>query len=354
MYKCFLVVLSFCFFIGIAYAENDTTVSLFDEEVDTATKEKKENFLSFMNFEVSDKIFSSSKDNKETHATIEDTIKLANRGNLQAQLSLGYGYLYGEGGLPIDYNKSFEYYTKAAQQNDPVGLNNLASLYYGGLGVKRDVKKAAALFKKASELGNGSASVNIGFMHASGKGAKKDIVLALDYFEKSLTENSPAAKFMLGYAYYKGLHREINYIKAANLLKESADAGFDEAQTLVADIYIKGLGFPQNYNKGVMYLHKAVTQGDANAMVKLADILVEGRKYNRDVEYAYVLYNLASVKGVSSAVQKRNSIEDKMKVNEVLGAQKKSEAFKEELSSITSYIRQTYGEKIVSYFYLKE
>ncbi len=358
MFKYFVLFLGIFFFSNSLYAFDESVVSLFDDEDDAVRetpeqKEKKEGFLSFMNLEIPKKIFSFSKDEtpKEKSLTFEDTVKMAERGNLQAQLALGYAYLYGEEGVAKDYNKSFEYYSMAALQNDPTGLNNLGSLYYGGIGIKRDVSKAAILFKKAAALGNVNAAVNIGFMHASGKGAKKDIILALKYFETALSSDIPAAKFMVGYAYYKGLHREVDYSKASSLLKEAADAGFDEAQTVIADIYINGLGFPQNYNNAVKYLNKAIAQGDAGAMERLADILSEGKKYTRNIEDAHVLYNLASVRGRTTAVSKRNSIEAVMKIDEILQAQKKAEAFKDELSPITLYTRQTYGKNIVSYFY---
>lgn len=359
MFKYFALFLGICILSSSVYAADEGVVSLFDDDGSSSNeketpeqKERKEGFLSFMNLDVPKKMFSFSKDEtqEEKPTTLEDTVKMAERGDLQAQLALGYAYLYGEDGISKDYEKSFHYYSKAALQNDPTGLNNLGSLYYGGIGVKRDVKKAAVLFKKAAELGNINAAVNIGFMHASGKGAKKDIVLGLKYFELALSDDVPAAKFMIGYAHYKGLHRDLDYAKAAPLLKAAADAGFDEAQTIVADIYINGLGFPQNYNNGVKYLNKAIMQGDAKAMEHLADILIEGKKYNRDIEYAHVLYNLASVRGVTSAVAKRNAIEGMMKIEEVLRAQRKAETFKEELSSVTSYIRQTYGKNLISYF----
>ncbi|MBR1948705.1 MAG: sel1 repeat family protein [Alphaproteobacteria bacterium] len=226
----------------------------------------------------------------------------------------------------------------------------MGSLYYGGIGVKRSSQKAAILFRKAAELGNTDAAVSLGFMHASGNGATQDMDLALKYLEAAVTSDSPATKFMVGYAYYTGKYREINYAKAATLLKEAADAGFDEAQTIVANIFINGLGFPQNYNNGVKYLHKAVMQGNTKAMMDLADILVEGKKYNKDISYAHVLYNLAAVRGVTTAVAKRNSVEASMKIDEVLAAQQRAGAFKEELSPVTVHIRNTYGKSISSYF----
>lgn len=357
MIKFIFSVLAVCFFSYTSFANEESVLSLFDDEPQIKNKsqsqedkqEEKDSFFSFMNFKMPENM-SFSKNDKEKNTTMEDVIKLADRGDLQAQLMLGYSYLYGEKGLKIDYTKAFEYYGKAALQNDPVGLNNLGSLYYGGVGVARSSEKAAVLFRKAAKLGNPDASINIGFMHASGNGEKKDIELALQYFESALSADSPAAKFMVGYAYYKGIHRVRDYTRAGKLLKEAADAGFDEAQTIVANMYINGLGFPQSYSSGVTYLQKAVMQGNTNAMMTLADILVEGKKYAKDIYYAHVLYNLSSVRGVPNAAQKRDAVETIMKIDEVLVAQERAGRYKEDVSQATEYIHKTYGRNIASYF----
>ena len=114
----------------------------------------------------------------------------------------------------------------------------------------------------------------------------------------------------------------------------------------MSDIYINGRGFPQNYNNAVKYLRQAASQGSTEAMMSLASILVAGEKYNKDINFAHVLYNLAAVRGVASAPAKRQALETKMKIDEVLQAQQRAEMFKESPSEMTSYIRQTFGTNI--------
>ncbi len=337
-----------------AHAGEEAVVSLFEDAPEAvatkpAAEEQEDGLFSFLNFKLPENVLSNKADKKKHPATIEDTIKLADKGNLEAQLLLGYSYLYGENGLQPDYDKAFEYYGKAALQNDATGLNNLGSLYYSGTGVARNPAKAAILFAKAADLGNAEAAVNIGFMHISGNGAKQDKAAALNYFEKAAATDSPAAKFMIGYAYYTGVGRPLNYVKAAPLIKSAADAGLDEAQLILADIYIYGKGFPQNYNNAVKYLRLSASQGNTAAMMQLADILVEGEKYNKDIDFAHVLYNLAAVRGVTGAPAKRQAVESKMKINDILQAQTQAENFVEKPSAFTSYIRQTFGTNIRSF-----
>ena len=333
-------------------ADDDAVVSLFDGTPEAQTDksaEEESGLFSFLNFKMPEGLKKSADKKSDKPETIEDTIKLADKGNLEAQLALGYSYLYGENGLTPNYDKAFEYYSKAALQNDATGLNNLGSLYYSGIGVSRSPAKAAILFEKSADLGNPDAALNLGFMLISGKGAKQDTTRALNYFEKASSSDNPIAKFMTGYAYYTGTFRAVDFVKAAPLIKNAADAGFDEAQLVLADIYINGRGFPQNYNNAVKYLRLSAGQGNTEAMMKLADILAVGEKFNKDIEFAHVLYNLASVRGVVEASTKRQVIESKMKINDVLQAQIRAENFQEKQTQMTSYIRQTFGNNVRSY-----
>ena len=263
-----LAVISFCLFSLNSYADDAEVISLFEGTSEASVKEDKSNeesgLFSFLNFKVP--FLENKIKDKETST---NTIAQADKGNLEAQLLLGYSYLYGENGLKVDYEKAFEYYGKAALQNDATGLNNLGSLYYSGIGVKRNSAKAVILFQKAAELGNADAAVNLGFILMTGNGAKEDKNAAMKYFERASELENSIAQFMTGYAFYTGKYSQQNYIKAAPLIKKAADAGIDEAQLVLADMYINGLGFPQNYNNAVKYLRLSATQGNTEAMMRL-------------------------------------------------------------------------------------
>lgn len=352
MNKIFCILLLSVVLSDVVYASDGDLSFLFDEEVtekeNLVEDKKSESFgggiLSFLNF-------SSKPEEKTVDAEnpIDVTRKLADSGDVKAQLFMAYSYLYGQNDLPVDYKKSFEYYVKAAIQNDPIALNNLGSLYYSGVGVSRSSSKARVLFTKAASLGNPEAAVNIGFILISGNGAEKDPLKAMNYFEQAAQSNNPIAQFMLGYSYYTGKLRPQDYKKASELIKKAADAGFDEAQYVLANMYINGLGFPQNYGLAVNNLKKAVDQGRVEAMMLLADILASGKKYAQDEYFAHILFNLAAVKNVSGAAERRAFIESKLKIDVVLQAQSTAAQYKPKLTDLTSYIRETFGNNIREY-----
>ena len=63
--------------------------------------------------------------------------RLAEEGDVDACLTLGYMYLYGENGVARDPERAFKYYSMAAAQEDKIAVNNLGSLYYSGIGTEK-------------------------------------------------------------------------------------------------------------------------------------------------------------------------------------------------------------------------
>ena len=337
-------------------ADESGLLSLFEgtaaaeKQAEPQADEKDEGIFSFLNFRKPKKEEAKLNIADEKRLSpLEQAIKLADKGDVNAQLLLGYSYLYGENGAEVNYDKAFEYYAKAAMQNDSVGLNNLGSLYYSGIGIGRNSAKAAILFEKAADLGNAEAAVNLGFILISGNGAKANPDLAMDYFEQAAKAKNPTAEFMLGYAYYTGKLRPQDYNKAAPLIRDAASAGFDEAQYILALIYMNGLGFPQNYGNAVKNLKLAVSQGSVEAMMALGNILALGEQYIKDVYTAHIMFNLAAVRGIPGAADRRSVLEEKMKIDEILQAQGEAEKYNPKASELSSYIRQTFGTNVRYY-----
>ena len=279
---------------------------------------------------------------------IERATRLAEEGDVDAALSLGYMYLYGQDGVESDYQKSFHFYELAAAQNNVIALNNLGSLYFNGIGTNRDYKKAAELFLKAAQNGSDDAAVNLGFIYLSTK-KKEYFEPAVNLFEQAAKAGNNTAKFMLGYAYHKGFVVDKDNYKALELIKEASHANFDEAHYVLAQIYTAGEGTAQNYTKAIKYYRAAVGQGHIESMLTLADIYAEGRMVPRSLGQAYILYNIASVYGAPNADKKRDALGSALKLEELLEAQNAASQYKENPSELTTYIRQTFGTNIRRY-----
>ena len=302
---------------------------------------------SFTKKKESKKVYARPDEKKETF--VQRITRQAEEGDVNAQLTLGYMYLYGEEGVEVDYDKAFRYYSMAAAQRDNVAINNLGSLYYSGIGTDKDYQKAATLFNEAAKLGNVEAAVNLGFIYLSGNNVGKNSHAAMELFKKAADKGNPTAKFMLGYAYYKGFVYPQDYGKAVKLIRDAADAELSEAQYVLAVMYLNGHGITKNYGNAVKFLRLAVKQGNVDAMTELGDILALGTAYPKDIYTAHMLFNIAAVRGAPKAAEKRDAIEKVMKIEELLQAQTSAEKFTETPSDLTSYVKQTFGTDVRKY-----
>ena len=315
------------------------------------SEEKKEEkgILSILDFSKKEKSQDATVPQTETADPHQQMLKSADEGDLDAQLALGYLFLYGNETIEPDYAKAFHYYKLAAEQNNNIAINNLGSLYYSGIGTSADVGKAMDLFEKAYKLGNMEAAVNLAFLYMTDNPRAKDSYKAILLFEDAANLNNPTAQFMLGYAYLHGFIKEKDYTKAFDLMQKSAIAKYDEAQYQTGLMYMDGKGTPQNYGKAVAFLDAAVAQGHVPSMMTLGTILAEGRKFPHNPYKAHILFNLASVHGADNAAEYRDKISHNMKIENVLQAQAQADAYRAAPSELTQYIRQTFGDNLTAY-----
>ena len=80
----------------------------------------------------------------------------AEQGDAEEQLGLRLFYKIGNG-VPQDYRKAVEWYTKAVEQGDAMSQYNLGLCYHNGQGVPRNYDKAIEWYTKAAEQGNDNA-----------------------------------------------------------------------------------------------------------------------------------------------------------------------------------------------------
>jgi len=313
---------------------NDTDLAVEDTTVSKIDKDK-------------NNISSKQPPKKET--PLEKMTRLAENGQLDAQLSLGYMYLYGQDGVNVNYEKAFYFYELAAKQNNAIALNNLGSLYFNGIGTEIDYQKAAQLFYKAAQNGSDDAAVNLAFIYLSSDNTEGQHNEAIKLFQAASEAGNNTAKFMLGYAYYMGFIVEQNYHKAIILIKEAANANFDIAQYMLGIMYRDGNGIAKNYGNAVKNLRLSVNQGNVPAMMELGTIYKEGTIYPKNDYRAHILFNVASVYDAPDADIYRDEVEKNLKIENLLQAQTAAEKFKEKPSELTKYIRQTYGSDVRIY-----
>lgn len=87
---------------------------------------------------------------------MQELTPVAEAGNAEAQLFIGFMYDNGEG-VTQDYPIAVAWYGKAADQGEPAAQYNLAMLYGNGLGVRQDWVQALKLLNLAAIAGHAKA-----------------------------------------------------------------------------------------------------------------------------------------------------------------------------------------------------
>ena len=87
---------------------------------------------------------------------INDLIKKAEQGDIEAQFNLGYYYHSGEG-VEKSEKKALYWWQKAAEQGHAEAQYNLGYCYYNGKGIELSKSKATYWFIKACENSNDKA-----------------------------------------------------------------------------------------------------------------------------------------------------------------------------------------------------
>lgn len=117
---------------------------------------------------------------------------LAERGNVEAQFTLGYMYFMGVG-VPQNKSTAVRWYQRAADQGDPTAKYNLGYLYLYGNGVAENRSKSIKLFRDAAAQGQLLAMLGMGLIFETAKFSPPNYERALDWYQRAEREGLAAA-----------------------------------------------------------------------------------------------------------------------------------------------------------------
>lgn len=134
---------------------------------------------------------------------MENLIRWAKLGDVDAQFKLGVKYFFGED-TRLDYSQAFIWFQKAAQQGHGTAQYNLAQCYEKELGVAQDYSLALYWYQKSAERGDIDAMTNIALYYYLGQGTRQDYGEAVRWWKKSASLGDGKACFNLGICYRDG------------------------------------------------------------------------------------------------------------------------------------------------------
>ena len=278
--------------------ETKDNIRQTSENARPATEQKKEESLT------DEELFDRAR-------TFSDYKALVENGYAPAQRVLGHYYYNGDEGVSKNYKTAVHWYTKAAEQGDACGQNNLGACYESGEGVSQDYEKAVYWYTKSAEQGYALAQCNLGVCYKNGRGVSQDYAKAVYWFTKGAEQGNVGSQNNLGVCYKNGQGVSQDYSKAVYWFTKAAEQGYVLAQYNLGYCYGRGQGVSQDHSKAVYWYTKSAEQGDKDAQENLGRYYEVGLGVSQDYEKAMYWYTKSAEQGDKDAQEALERLKSK-------------------------------------------
>jgi TPR repeat protein len=252
--------------------------------------------------------------------------KAAEQNNAGAQFNLAHCYADGQG-VAKNEVEAVKWYRKAAEQNLAQAQCNLGACYRDGQGVVKDEVEAVKWLRKAAEQNDARGQANLGICYDYGKGVAMDYVEAVKWYRKAAEQNLAQPQYNLGTCYASGRGVAEDDVEAVKWYRKAAEQNYAEAQFNLGGCYRDGKGVAKDEVEAVKWYRKAADQNFAPAEYNLGVCYNYGAGVPRDYVEAYKWINLASAQGDEDAKKWLSVIEQRMTPEQIGEAQRRSSAF---------------------------
>jgi TPR repeat protein len=228
------------------------------------------------------------EENNDTMNLIEE----ADNGDVEAQLEVGYNFLFGGNGFIKDSQKAISYLKSAADSNNASAMYWLGYIYETGEGITKNQETASHYFLASANNGDSRAKVEIGYRYLYGIGGiSKDFKQAKQILEAAANEESPEAFFWLARMYESGMGVFKSPSKAAEYYLKGAKLGDNDCKYNIGLCYRYGYGTNESITFALVYLKQASENGINGATAELGNIYLEKMEYKLALEYSTKAYN---------------------------------------------------------------
>lgn len=201
-------------------------------------------------------------------AVVSELKRKSKDGDNEASLLLGFAYQDGIG-VNEDYQKAFEYHSKAAAEGNAAAINALGLIYSHGYGVEKNVDIAMNYFQQALEHRYYNAAVNMAFHYKKGDGINKDLAKALELFEYAALNGHWRGQYEYAKMLKDGILCNKDEKLAFKFCFKAALLGEKAAQKLLGDMYLEGIGVDTDLTKSLVWYCKAAEQEYEDAINKI-------------------------------------------------------------------------------------
>jgi len=222
---------------------------------------------------------------------------MANRGDTNAQFSLGCAYLVGWG-VGRDATTAASWFEAAAERGDVNAQFNLGVIHAAGDGVQRDLQTAYRWFKMAANQGYPEAQFNLGSMYENGEGIGRDMNESIKWYQLAAQNGHSKSQFNLGVILSTGVGGETNIDKAIPLYEQAFANGVAQAAHNLGVIYDTTSEAQEYSKKAVKWYTKAAEQGVAIAQHNLAVCICMDANTLENKKLAFKWFHAAAGQGV--------------------------------------------------------
>lgn len=189
---------------------------------------------------------------------------------------------------------------------DPEVAHDLADRLIDGPGLPRDIPAGLHWMRDAADRGHGSALTYLGVLHWYGRHVELDRERAVELYTQAAELGDAYAMANLGFAALDGeaVHQDLE--RGRGLLAEASAKGNAHAAKWLATQLLEGTDeFPRDDQEAVRVLEAcSAAEEDGDVLFLLAELVRDGRGTRCDRERALELFELASIQGRDTRVER--------------------------------------------------
>jgi len=181
--------------------------------------------------------------------------------------------------------------------------------------------------KAKAEAGDAEAQKTLGECYSNGQGVKPSYAQAAQWYRKAADQGNAGAQAALGELCEAGQGVPRNEAEAAKWYRQAAEQGYAPGQFSLAVLYLMGTGVRQDIAEALKWYRQAAEQGHALSQYNLGMRYKDGKGVTQDPVEAYKWLSLAATRGVQSATEVREALQQGMTREQIKEGQSRAAAF---------------------------
>ncbi len=217
------------------------------------------------------------KNNQGVSSNLKEVVDyleiVADKGDLFSQKFVADHYRNGS--IDVNYEKSYYWYSQAANQGDIESLYYTANMQMKGAGTVQNIPRGLMNLQKVADSGHVNSMYTIAKVHKIGYKVNKNNLIANKYFEMAANKGHTQSMVELADNLERGVSGVKDLNKSRELFERAFKQGNKEAAYRGANLYF--VGDSANTKKAMEMLFFAAESNYEPALYRLAEIYSEGR-----------------------------------------------------------------------------